>query len=64
MSDGWVNFCIIAGLLFVGCVSGFFIGRSLTYTQAIEAGAGRWTINERTGESKFEFIAPKPEAKQ
>lgn len=58
MSNGNDWFCFFIGVIFAagafgsGCYS---CSQKMEHRHAIEAGVGRWVINEETGVKKFEY---------
>jgi hypothetical protein len=55
------RFVALAGIVFVvftlGGALGMRFGRESTQRQAVERGAGRWIIDEPTGEKSFAWTA-------
>lgn len=54
---------LIVGVVCAVCSSAFFghmVGVVHTQQRAIVAGAGRWTINPKSGISSFEFVSDNP----
>lgn len=50
-----------AFMLFCVFMTGVAVMRDAIWQDAIEHGVGRYTINEKTGESKFEWIRKEAE---
>lgn len=51
-----IIFCIlVVVLLALGSASGFTLARRLEQNKAIEAGVGRWVIDENTAAVSFEY---------
>lgn len=54
--QGTIVFCILVVVLLVcGFSGGFTLARRLEQNKAIEAGVGRWVIDENTAAVSFEY---------
>lgn len=47
-----------AFVILMGAMFGYGYSEGKIRTSAIEAGVARYTVNEKTGETKFEWIKP------
>lgn len=48
---------VFSGLMCLagGCLSGVAIGSLYEQKKAVEAGVGRWVVDEKTGDRRFEY---------
>lgn len=57
---GYVLPCIIVCLFFInGCNLGVHLEKSFMRDEAIKAGVAHWTIDSKTGETKFKYKTDK-----
>lgn len=47
-------------ILFIGAWVGWDKGLTHAEREAIKAGVAHYTVNPQTGETKFEYLTPKP----